>query len=127
MRNLLKIIVLLFTTILFSFQDTTSICSAVKNKKFTYKNGEKTVFVSFKNNLHTELHNNKKHFIKSTIQWLSNCEYYLIITKTNLPDFPFKIGSKLHVTILKTKGKNVYYKSSLNGRDWEGKLTLLNK
>lgn len=124
MSNLYKIAIFTIAFIFLSFQEVKTICTVVKDKKFTYKIGSKNVFVSFKNNTHTELHNNKKHYIKSTIEWISDCEYYLIVNETNYPNFPFKIGSKLHVKILNTKNKNVYYKSTMNNKSWEGKLTL---
>lgn len=83
------------------------------------------VKVQFKGNNHTELHNNGKHFIKSDIEWISDCKYYLTVKETNFPDFPFKTGTKILVEITKTNGDNVYYKSSINNQNWEGKLTKI--
>ncbi|MGB0892331.1 MAG: hypothetical protein ACPGUU_08255, partial [Flavobacteriaceae bacterium] len=87
--------------------------------------GKDVVQVQFDGNNHTELHNDGKIYIKSTIEWTSNCTYYLTIKETNFPNFPFKKGDKLQVEILKVKGDNVYYKSTINKKSWEGKLTKL--
>jgi len=70
-------------------------CSVLRDNHFTYRNANKEVLVIFKGNEYVEYHNNKEHFIKAEIQWISNCEYNLTIKETNLPRFPFKIRSKL--------------------------------
>ena len=87
----------------------------------------KEVLVEFKGNKHIELHQKGKYYIKSNIEWISDCEYYLIIEDVNLPDFPFQIGSKLHTKILKVRGDRVYYKSTLGDRSWEGKMVKTEK
>lgn len=118
---MLKTFVLTFSFLFLAFQSLD--CSILKNAKFTYKRGKNIVQVHFEGNNHTELHNNGKHFIKSTIEWISDCRYNLTVTETNLPDFPFKMGTKLQVTVTKVKGDNVYYKCLVNKRNWEGKLS----
>jgi hypothetical protein len=85
------------------------------------------VLVIFKGNEYVEYHNNKEHFIKAEIQWISNCEYNLTIKETNLPRFPFKIRSKLRIVVTKVRGNKIYYKSTLGGKTWEGKLTKKKK
>lgn len=97
-------------------------CSVLKNGRFVYKSGKKIVNVEFKENQHTEYHNGGKHTIKSTIEWISGCEYYLQVNETNYPNFPFKIGAKLHVKIIKIDGNKIHYKSTIDGKSWEGKL-----
>ena len=104
---------------------TSKDCSILKDNSFTYRNQGKNVLVVFKGNKHAEYHNDKKFYIKSDIEWVSDCEYYLIIKETTLPNFPFKMGTKLHIEVSKVKGKKVYYKSTLGGRSWEGRLTKI--
>ena len=100
-------------------------CSVLKNNSFTYRNAKKDVLVIFKEKEHIEYHNDKEHYIKSEINWISECEYYLVIKETTLPNFPFKMGTKLHIIVNKVRGKKVYYTSSLGGRSWEGRLTRI--
>ena len=100
-------------------------CSILKNNSFTYRNAGKEVMVIFKDNEHIEYHNKKAYYIKSDITWVSNCEYYLEIKETTLPNFPFKMGTKLHINVTKVRGKKVYYTSSLAGKTWEGRLTKI--
>ncbi|ARV15858.1 hypothetical protein BTO07_12220 [Polaribacter sp. SA4-12] len=98
-------------------------CGILKDNTFTYRNSKKEVIVVFKDNKHVEYHNNEEYYIKSDIEWVNNCEYYLIIKESTLPNFPFKMGTKMHIVVNKVRGKKVYYTSSLGGRSWEGRLT----
>ncbi|MFY0628751.1 MAG: hypothetical protein JXR05_00140 [Flavobacteriaceae bacterium] len=107
----------------FSLPSTAQQCEILKNGSFIYKLAKKDVLVEFKENKHVEYHQDKKYYIKSDIEWVSDCEYYLIIHDATLPNFPFKKGSRLHIKITKVKGNKVYYKSSMAGRTWEGKMT----
>lgn len=112
---------LLFFT--FTLMNVEQDCSVLKNNSFTYKLSKEDVLVEFKENKHVEYHQDKKYYIKSNVEWVSDCEYYLVIQDVTLPDFPFKLGSKLHIKVTKVKGNRVYYKSSMGGRTWEGKMT----
>ncbi|QOD59717.1 hypothetical protein H9I45_10155 [Polaribacter haliotis] len=98
-------------------------CTILKNNTFSYKNGSNNVVVIFKENKHVEYHNKRKHFIKSDIEWINDCEYYLIIQESTLPNFPFKMGTRMHIKVDKVRGKKIYYTSTLGGRSWEGRLT----
>lgn len=94
----------------------------IENKTFSYmyKGGE--VEVVFEGNSHYEFFNHKKHFIKSELIWTSKDECYMIIKDFNLPNFPFKAGTKMRMKITKIKDGYVHYKSTLGGRTWKGKM-----
>ncbi len=121
MRKIYKIIAFFSIAMLMSFASKD--CSVLKNNSFTYRNGGKDVLVVFEENKHAEYHNDKEYYIKSDIQWVNDCEYYLVIKETTLPNFPFKMGTKMHIKVNKVKGKKVYYTSYLGGKSWEGRLT----
>lgn len=125
MKKIYKIIALFSITMLMSFNGEN--CFMIKNNVFTYRNAKKDVFVVFDENKHTEYHNDKEYYIKSDIEWVSDCEYYLIIRESTLPNFPFKMGTKMHIVVSKVRGKKVYYTSSLGGRSWEGRMTQVKK
>ena len=122
MRKFYKLLVLLSITLLMFFSSCNN-CSILKINTFTYRKSNKEVIVVFKENKHVEYHNNEEFYIKSDIEWVNSCEYYLIIKESTLPDFPFKMGAKMHVIINKVRGKKLYYTSSLGGTSWEGRLT----
>lgn len=102
-------------------------CSILKNNHFTYKLNGDDVQVEFKEDKHIELHQNGKYFIISSIEWISDCEYNLTFKRVTLVNFPFKVGDKLHVKILRTRGDRVYFKSTVNNFTWEGKMTKVKK
>tara|TARA_R110002073_G_scaffold296322_1_gene462306 strand:+ start:16315 stop:16701 length:387 start_codon:yes stop_codon:yes gene_type:complete len=102
-------------------------CTLLKNNSFTYRAAKNNVLVEFKEKEYIEYHLNKKYYIKSKIEWVSDCEYYLVIEESTLPDFPFEKGTKMHIIVTQVKGNKVYYKSSLAGRIWEGKMKKVRK
>lgn len=118
-KSLLILALFLVTSLSLKAQD----CSAIKNNNFTYKNGGKEILVVIGENDYIEYHNKKKHYIKSDIEWVSDCEYNLIIRESTLPNFPFKMGTVMTVKIDKVRGKKIYYTATLGGRSWEWKMT----
>ncbi len=95
---------------------------AIENNTYTYKSHGDNVLVVFDNKNHIEYFNNKEHFIKSTISWVSKNECYMTLQESNLPNFPFRQGTKLHMKITKKKRGYIYYESTLGGRTWTGKM-----
>ena len=102
--------------------DTSDIIPLIENETFTYKSHGEEVLVIFSETEHVEYYNDKKHYIKSKISWLSTNECLMTIIDSDLPNFPFSNGTKLSMVITKRKGKNVYYESTLGGRTWSGKM-----
>lgn len=94
----------------------------IKNTSYTYKYKGGDVLVVFEGNEHYEFYNNKKHFIKSDLVWTSKKECFMTIKDYNLPNFPFKIGTKMRMKITKKKDGYVYYTTTLGGRTWKGKM-----
>lgn len=97
-------------------------CSILKNNSFEYKAGSKEVLVVFGENEYIEYHEKKKYYIKSDIEWITDCEYNLIIQESTLPNFPFKSGTTMNIKIDRVKGKKVYYTATLGGRSWESRM-----
>ncbi|MFK8060992.1 MAG: hypothetical protein AB8B78_12985 [Polaribacter sp.] len=94
----------------------------VKDASYSYKYKGGDVLVVFEGNYHYEFFNSKKHFIKSDLVWTNKDECYMIIKEFNLPNFPFKAGTKMKMEITKVKDGFVHYKSTLGGRTWKGKM-----
>ena len=93
---------------------------------YTYKYNGEDVLVVFSENTHIEYFNDRQHSIKSNIVWTSENECVMTILKSNLPNFPFRNGTKLKMKITKIKNGNIYYQSTLGGRSWTGKMKKLN-
>lgn len=108
----------------FESRRSTKVIPVLSDNEYTYKYNKGDVSVHFKEGEHIEYFNNKEHYIKSTIQWIASDECFMTIQESNLPDFPFKKGTKLHMKILKVKNGKVYYESTLGGRTWSGKMKV---
>ncbi|WP_298878141.1 hypothetical protein [uncultured Polaribacter sp.] len=126
MRKFYKILMLFSITMLMSFTSSKD-CGILRDNIFTYRNAKKEVVVVFKGDDYIEYHNDQEHFIKADILWINDCEYYLIIRESTLPNFPFKMGTKTHIIVNKVRGKKVYYTTTLGGKSWEGRLTKAKK
>ncbi len=94
----------------------------IKDKTFSYQYKGEDVLVVFEGKEHFEFYNNKKHFIKSDLLWTSKDECYMIIRDFNLPNFPFKAGTKMRMKITKVENGFIHYTSTLGGRTWKGKM-----
>ncbi|WP_299670468.1 hypothetical protein [uncultured Polaribacter sp.] len=121
MRKLYFLIAFVGIGALMSF--TAQDCSILKNNSFNYKVGSKDVLVVFGADDYIEYHEKKKYYIKSDIDWVTDCEYNLVIQESTLPNFPFKAGTTMNIKIDRVKGKKVYYTASLGGRSWEWRMT----
>jgi hypothetical protein len=106
---------------------STEVIPVLEETEYTYKYNNDEVLVTFKDGEHIEYFNNKKYYIKSKLEWITNEECYMTIQESNLPDFPFNKGSKLHMKILKVKNGKVFYESTLGGRTWSGKMKVKEK
>jgi len=103
----------------------TKIVPLIEDTSYTYKYKGDDVLVIFTRNSHVEYFNNKKYSIKSSLRWVSETECEMTIQKSNLPNFPFRNGTKLKMKINKIKRDKIYYESTLGGRSWTGKMKKL--
>jgi hypothetical protein len=103
--------------------DNKDSCSILKQGKFKYLDIEDTTayFVIDKED-HTEYHNGGKYFIKSRLKWINDCQYEMTMLKNTIPDFPFKPGDVMTVTINKVEGDIIYYTSEVKEYKWDGRL-----
>lgn len=97
-------------------------CSVLKKGKFKYVDNPSAWFV-IKGNKHTEYLNNGKHFIKSTLKWISGCTYTMTMKKCTVPDFPFKPNDVMTVTITDIQDGVIYFTTEVKGQRSEGKVT----
>ncbi len=105
---------------------TKEIIPLLEETTYTYKYNGDDVLVVFTRNTHIEYFNNRQHSIKSNIVWTSENECVMTILESNLPNFPFRNGTKLNMKINKIKNGYIYYQSTLGGRSWTGKMKKLN-
>jgi hypothetical protein len=121
--SLLSLVILTCFLSLTSFSQSAEDCLILHEGTFTYQGEETPVKVVIKEKEHTEYHNDGKYVIKSKLEWVSDCEYNMTMTKVTIPDFPFKPGDVMNVKINRVEGNDIYYTSTVKGLSWEGKLT----
>lgn len=112
----------------FSYSQTVQIdCKVLKDCKLKYLDGEDpTSYVVIKKRNHIEYHNDKKYYIKSKLNWLSDCEYNMTMMKITLPDFPFGPGEVMNVKFNKIDGDIVSYTATVRGHSVDGKFKIAN-
>ena len=98
-------------------------CSILHEGTFTYGSGEDLVTVEIKGENHLENHKGGKYFIKSKIKWVNDCEYNMTMTEVTIPNFPYKPGDVMNVVINKVEKNEIFYTSTVNGKNWPGKFT----
>ncbi len=100
-------------------------CSILHKGTFTYGNTGSKIKVVINGNDHMEYHNNGKFIIQSKLDWMSDCEYNMTMTKITIPDFPYGVGDVMNVRIDSVKGNEIYYTSTVKGQSWNSILTKI--
>jgi hypothetical protein len=119
--GILSISFMAFTSMNFDNND----CSILHKGTFIYGNPGNEIKVVIKGKEHIEYHNDGKYIIKSKLDWVNDCEYNMIMTKTTIPHFPYEAGDVMNVKIDSVKGNKVYYTSTVKGQSWKGKFTKI--
>jgi hypothetical protein len=116
---------LLLAVISFSSFLPSGDCSIMHNGRFRYTADNEEVIVTINDSSFTESYDGGKHYVKAQLDWLSECEYNIVITKVNAPGMMYKPGDEINVKINRVEGKNVFYTATINRVSWEGKFTKL--
>lgn len=124
MKTLKTLFLAALLTPLVSFNNAAPDCSIMEEGTFTYLDvpSDPTAYIEIKNKRHTEYHQKGKYEIKSRIEWISACSYEVTLRKSENPDLDFDRGTTMRVTIEDTMGRTIYYKATMNGKTWHGKL-----
>jgi hypothetical protein len=101
-------------------------CDILRNGKFKYIGGEDTTaYVVIHNTSHIEYFNKGKYYIKSELYWVNGCEYNMTMTETTVPEFPYHPGDVMNVKVNKIANDTVYYTSTVNGEQWNGRFLVV--
>ena len=125
LKLIIGIIFLSITTMNFVYVQSDENCNILHGGNFTYGNADNLIKVNIKGKKHIEYHNNGKYYIKSELDWLSDCEYNMTMKKVTIPDFPFGKGDVMNVKIKKVDGNKIYYTSTVNGQSFDGVFTKI--
>ena len=98
----------------------------MKSGKFKYLEAQDTsAFFEITDTSHTEYYNNGKYYIKSEMSWISDCQYSMKMLENTIPEFPFKPGDVMLVTIKRVDNDIIFFTSEVNGMKWDGKVRKL--
>ena len=102
-------------------------CTIMKEGKFRYLDIEdSTAYFIIRSIVHTEYHRNGQYQIVSDLVWKNSCEYEMTMVSNTIPDFPYKPGNRMLVTILKVEGSVIHYRAKVGDESWEGRLLKIN-
>lgn len=128
MKQVFLFLALTFVTFFALAQDANKNlgCSIAKKGTFKYLDiSDTTAYFKLKKENHTEYHRDGKYYIKSKVKWLNDCQYEMVMLANTIPDFPFKPGAVMIVTIMKIEGDIIHYSSEVEGDKWYGRLLRL--
>jgi hypothetical protein len=112
-----------------AFSQTTNsdtACFAMKAGHFKYMDIEdSTAYFELNGEDHIEYHNEKKYQIISKVKWVSDCQYKMKMISNTIPDFPFKAGDTMTVTVDRIEGDIIYYSAEVKGVKWQSRLLKL--
>lgn len=120
-----RLILLLALTLTFSLAYTqvrVNNCSAMLNGTFKYLQDDSTAHFVINDSIHIEYHKMGKYFIKSKIQWISKCNYNLVLQEATLPNFLYKPGSVLSVSINSINKNIISITSKTESDSWDAEL-----
>ncbi len=105
--------------------DEVNNCDFVKSGKFvnkeTNKSATKGYWIVFKDGYATEYVENGKFYLKSKIEFTSDCSYKSTVIEVTIPNYPFAVGSTIQSEIVQTATDEnlVKIKSSISGKENE--------
>ena len=125
-KSLSILIVLLSTTISVAQSNKEIDCKILKDIKLKYVNNpDKTAYVVIKDKKHIEYLEGGKYFIKSDLDWISECEYNAKMTEITLPDFPFKAGEVMNVKFEKIENGFVFGTANVREKSFPVKFEII--
>src|ERR1700754_2918267 len=116
----MKQLIVFLSLLLFGYfasaqSDQSPDCSILKRGTFKYVGLEDTTaYFTINKQNHVEYHEGGKYQIKSKLKWITPCQYKMEMLSNTIPDFPFKPGDVMVVTINKIEGNIIYYTSEVN-------------
>ena len=128
LKSIFVLILFLTTMISFAQSNKDIDCKILKNIKLKYVNNpDSTAYVVIKNKKHIEYLENGKYFIKSDLDWISECEYNAQMTEITLPNFPFKAGEIMNVKFEKIENGFVFGTAKVRGNSVPVKFLIINE
>jgi hypothetical protein len=101
-------------------------CQILHKGTFRYGDTSQDIIVKIEGTKHTEYHQNGKYVIESDIRWINDCEFDMTMRRITIPNFPYEPGDVMNVKIEKVVENEIYYTSTVKGKNWRGKMVKIN-
>ncbi|WP_326983730.1 hypothetical protein VUJ46_04075 [Chryseobacterium sp. MYb264] len=100
--------------------DNPTKCSNIKEGTFLRTNYPKNLwYMTIKDNVHTEYYNDGKDFIKSSVVFVDECNYKVIVLEKTEKDNPIKVGDVVSNKVVATQDNLIKINSQLNGESFD--------
>lgn len=125
--NSLSLLILFLTTTISMAQNNQNFdCKILKDIKLKYAHKpDNNDYITIKDNKHIENLEGGKYYIKSDLEWLSDCEYNAKMTEITLPNFPFKVGEIMNVKFEKIKDDVIYGTATVRNQTFPIKFLII--
>lgn len=125
--NSISLLILFLTTTISMAQNNQNFdCKILKDIKLKYAHKlDNTDYIVIKDSKHIENLEGGKYYIKSDLEWLSDCEYNATMTEITLPDFPFKVGEIMNVKFETKKDDFIYGTATVRNQTFPIKFLII--
>lgn len=97
-------------------------CTILKSGSFKIGDIQDTTsYIVFTSSSQTEYYNFKRYWIRSSIKWVSDCEYELTVLSVNYPGLLCRRGDKMSIRIINVDGNTINYEALIDGRRERGR------
>jgi len=121
MRNIFLFLLLISGI---SFAQSKTDCTRLKNCKLeSFELDDESVMI-IKNNDLSQIYDDG-NFIKSKINWISECEAEITISEVSIPDFPLKVGEKMNLKFAKIENDVVDFSVVIQGQKHSSKFKII--
>ncbi|WP_452222994.1 hypothetical protein [Lacinutrix chionoecetis] len=120
MKNALKLTIVLFLTVNFSFAQD---CNSLHIGKFQLNDDriDLRCIIERTETEQTELNLNTGEIFTGSIEWIDHCSYIFTYLKTNSenPAYQVFIGKKMRVDITKIENNNIFFDAVIDDMDFK--------
>lgn len=103
--------------------DSVTSCEFIKSGKFVNKESNEVTtsgyYIVFEDGFATEYVQDGKYYLKSKIEFLSDCKYKSTVIEVTMPNYPLGVGTIIHTEIIETALSDnlIEIKSTFEGKD----------
>lgn len=114
-----------YSSTLFSQSEKQIDCSFLKNCKMRNISMSNGGYVLIQDSIHMEYVDDGKYYIKSKLEWISDCEYSATVIEFTWPEFVFPIGEVLYAKLTEIKNDTLFLELRVRDFNMKTKYKLI--